>query len=171
VRNKRRESQENAMSPKHGLFLALALAGFAVPLGAASPEFRSDDLPGATIHRANERAYRTETIELPLAAKGQPGSRLEYKVHMKAGAALLYTLAASDPVVAEFHGEADANKAVMFYREEKAAKDSHGQFVAPMQGVHGWYLSNEQPVPVTVRLTISGYYELTPGLIPIAKPS
>ncbi len=27
-----------------------------------------------------------------------------------------------------------------------------------MKGVHGWYLSNEQAVPVTVRLTISGYF-------------
>ena len=153
--------------------LALTLSGclLAAPLVAASPELRSDDVPGATIHRATELAHRSDVIELQLAAKGQPNSRLEYKVHMQAGSALLYSLAASDPVISEFHGESDANKAVMFYREETAAKDSHGQFVAPMKGVHGWYLSNEQPVPVTVRLTISGYYELTPGLIPIAKPS
>jgi hypothetical protein len=151
--------------------LALLLAAIASPLAAASPELRSDDLPGSTIHRSVERAFRTDVIELPLAAKGQPGSRLEYKVHMKDGAILLYSLAAGTPVVAEFHGESDANKAVMFYREENAAQQSHGQFVAPMTGVHGWYLSNEQPVAVTVRLTISGYYELAPGLIPIAKPS
>lgn len=161
------------MSPRTCFRLSLGLAGLALAssLTAASPEFRSDDLPGATIHRAAETAFRTDTIELPLAAKGQPHSRLEYKVHMEAGAALLYTLVASSPVVSEFHGEGDSNKAVMFYREEKATEGSNGQFVAPMKGVHGWYLSNEQPVPVTVRLTISGYYKLEPGLIKIERPS
>lgn len=161
------------MHPKRAvsLILALGAAALASHLSAASPEFRSDDIPGATIHRASDGTYRTEVIELPLAAKGQPNSRLEYKVHMKAGDVLLYGLSAGTPVISEFHGEGDANKAVMFYREETAATDSHGQFVAPMTGVHGWYLSNEQAVPVTVRLTISGYYQPTPGLIKIAKPS
>jgi hypothetical protein len=148
---------------------ALALA--ASPIAAASPEFRSDDLPGMTIHRAADQAYRTDIIELELAPAGEPGSRLEYKVHMQAGDALLYALAGSEPVIAEFHGESDANKAVMFYREEASTAESFGQFVAPMTGVHGWYLANEQAVPVAVRLTISGRYELTPGLITIGSPA
>lgn len=151
--------------------LILAGAFLASPLAAASPELRSDDLPGSGIHRANEDAHRSDVIELKLAAKGQPNSRLEYKVHMQAGSALLYSLSSPSPVISEFHGESDANKAVMFYREETATQQSHGQFAAPMTGVHGWYLSNEQAVPVTVRLQISGYYKLEPGLIPIAKPS
>lgn len=154
-----------------GLTMTLASAGFATSLTAASPEFRSDDLPGAVIHRASDAAAQTEIIELPLAAKGQPHSRLEYKVHMQAGDVLLYSFAASAPVISEFHGEGDSNKAVMFYREEKATGESHGQFVAPMTGVHGWYFSNENTVPVTIRLQISGHYKVEPGLIQIAKPS
>ncbi len=43
---------------------------------------------------------------------------------MQAGHVLLYALAAS-PVVAEFHGELDANKAGMFYREEAATAKSY----------------------------------------------
>jgi len=137
----------------------------AMPVSAQSPEFRSDDLPPAPIHRATTEVYRTDTVELTLAPVGEQGARLEYKVHLAAGDALLYALAASAPVVAEFHGESDANKAVMFYREEAATEASYGQFVAPMTGVHGWYLANPHDVPVTVRLTLSGNYAVTPGLI------
>ncbi|HSJ78980.1 MAG TPA: hypothetical protein VK913_09640 [Erythrobacter sp.] len=148
--------------------LAVALAAttlVALPASAQSPEFRTDDLPGMTIHSATEVAHRSDTVELTLAPRGQTGSRLEYKVHMAAGDVLLYSLATSAPLVAEFHGESDANKAVMFYREEPAATESHGHLVAPMTGVHGWYISNEQDVPVAVRLTLAGHYEMTPGLI------
>ncbi len=41
---------------------------------------------------------------------------------MQAGSALLYSLVASAPVISEFHGESDANKGVMFYREETATR-------------------------------------------------
>lgn len=104
-------------------------------------------------------------IELTLAPKSEPGSRVEYKVHMRAGDVLLYALATSQPLLAEFHGESDANKAVMFYREQGSTSESYGQFVAPMTGVHGWYLANEQETPVSIRITLSGYYALEPGLI------
>jgi hypothetical protein len=157
--------------PSKPCLALIALVFAASPLAAASPEFRSDDLPGATIHRAADQVHRSDTIELTLAPATQSGSRLEYKVHMEAGNVLLYALAASDAVVSEFHGESDANKAVMFYREEPATAESYGQFVAPMTGVHGWYLANQSSAPVAIRLTISGYYTPTPGLITIGSPA
>jgi len=152
------------------LFTAALAAVVAAPLSAQSPEFRSTDLPGAVIHRGQDGPSRSDTVEFTLAARGQPGSRLEYKVHMQAGNAMLYQFTATEMIVAEFHGESDANKAVMFYQEDAAISDGYGQFVAPMTGVHGWYLANRGDVPVTIRLTLSGYYTVTPGLIPIATP-
>jgi len=153
------------------LCLAVAFASvLAAPVSAQSPEFRSSDLPGTAIHRPQPHTMQSGSIELTLQPQGQPGSRLEYKVHMQAGDAILYQLNASAPLVSEFHGESDANKAVMFYTEDAAISESYGQFVAPMTGVQGWYLANRQDVPVSVRLTISGYYTATPGLIPIATP-
>lgn len=145
---------------------ALALTALlGLPASAQSPEFRTDDLPGMSIHRAADQMHRADVVELTLAPMGQPGSRLEYKVHMQAGDVMLYALVASAPVVSEFHGESDANKAVMFYREEAATSENYGQLVAPMTGVQGWYLANEQDLPLTVRLTLSGHYTLTPGRI------
>lgn len=158
------------LKPRHGTALAVAVA-LAAPVGGQSPEFRSDDLQMPAIHRAQGHPASSDTIELALAPRTEGGSRLEYKVHMQAGDALFYRLESSHPVVSEFHGESDANRAVMFYREDTATAQSHGQFVAPMTGVHGWYLANRNDEPVTIRLTISGYYTLEPGLIPIAKPA
>ena len=98
------------------------------------------------------------------------GARLEYKVHMQAGNVMVYSVNASGPVINDFHGQADMNDAVLFYREEKAATATSGQFIAPTIGIHGWYLANTTDQPVTVKIRLAGYYELTPGLIPINRP-
>lgn len=148
--------------------LTLLAAGAAVAQ-TARPEIRSVDLPHLLIDRPQPTAYRSDDIELELAPAKMPGWRLEYKVDMKAGDALLYSLIASGPVISEFHNEIASNKAVMFYREEKATTASHGQFIAPALGAHGWYLANTTDKPVKIRLKLSGYYATTPGLIPIAK--
>jgi hypothetical protein len=95
---------------------------------------------------------------------------VEYKVDVGAGDALVYSLKADLPVISEFHGEAHATKTVVFYREETAMAASHGQFVAPMSGAHGWYLANPHEKPVTVRLQLSGYYRPAPGLLKIQRP-
>ena len=83
----------------------------------------------------------------------------------------LFELETADlPVISEFHGEAHATKTVVFYREETATTASHGQFVAPISGAHGWYLANPHDKPVTVRLQLSGYYKNSPGLLKIQRP-
>lgn len=157
-------------------WLRLALAAGALTLAAPAiaaeppPEFRSSDLPYLLVEKGQAQGFRTDEIELPLAAAKQPGSRLEYKVGMKAGDGLVYSLTATQPVISEFHGESKMNSAVMFYREDKATTATHGQFISPMEGAHGWYIANVSAAPVTIRLKLSGYYTLEPGLIPIAKP-
>lgn len=150
-------------------FTALMFTAFALATSASAanppPEFRSTDLPHLVVEKGQAQAYRTDVVEIPLAAAKQKGSRLEYKVHLHAGDAVVYSLTSTGPVVSEFHGESSANKAVMFYREDKATTATHGQFVAPMGGAHGWYLANTTDAPVTVRLQLAGYYTVEPGLI------
>ncbi|WP_235536569.1 hypothetical protein, partial [Phenylobacterium sp. Root700] len=134
----------------------LALAAPAIAQEASPPEFRSSDLPQLAVEKKQDKVFRTDVIEIPLAATKQLGSRTEYILSMKAGDALVYSLTASKPVHSEFHGASDASKAVMFYREETATSATHGQLVAPMTGAHGWYLANTNDTPITVRLQISG---------------
>ncbi len=148
--------------------LSLLAAG-SVAAQTPRPEVRSADLPHLMIDRPQTAPFHSDEITLQLKPAKTPGWRLEYKVAMKAGDALLYSLTASEPVISEFHNEMASNKAVMFYREEAATTASHGQFIAPGDGDHGWYIANTTDKPVTVKLKLSGYYTAGPGLIPIAK--
>lgn len=149
--------------------LYLFATGHAIAQTPPRPEVRTADLPHLMIDRPQQAAYRSDEIEFELKPAKVPGWRLEYKVSMNAGDALLYSLTANAPVISEFHNEITSNKAVMFYREEQATTASHGQFIAPAAGAHGWYIANTTDKPVTVRLKLSGYYTTTPGLMTMAK--
>ena len=151
--------------------LALSvLATSALGQPKSPPELRSSEMPHLMVDRAHKAPFRSDVIEISLAPATQTGSRVEYKVDVSAGDALVYSLTADAPVISEFHGEAHATKTVVFYREETATTASHGQFTAPMSGAHGWYLANPHDRPVTVRLQLAGYYKTAPGLLKIQRP-
>lgn len=44
-------------------------------------------------------------------------------------------------------------------------EQSSGTLTAPLEGIHGWYFANPQFEPVTVELTLAGFYRLEPGII------
>lgn len=145
------------------VFAAAALLGAAVCAAPAlaQQEVRASSMPLLLIERSQDTAFRSDEIELELPPQGQDGSQMEYKLAMTAGQFALYSLTASHPVTAEFHGHAVTGEGVIFYREQAEATESHGQFIAPMDGIHGWYLSNPHDHPVSVTIRAAGYYELT----------
>jgi len=147
--------------------VATALVAFAATAAEERPYIRSTELPHLGIDKAQAAAFRTDTVEIKLAPAKQSGWRTEYKVTVNAGDALVYSLTATAPVISEFHNEIKPSGAVMFYREEKATTASHGQFVSPANGEHGWYVANTTDKPVTVTLKLSGYYTVKPGFIEI----
>lgn len=164
------------LAPRTAIVAALTVAAVAVAATGAlaqpkpPPELRAGEAPHLMMERPQAAAFRSDVVEIALAPASQSGSRAEYKVDVKAGDALVYSIVADQPVISEFHGEAHATKTVIFYREETAMSASHGQFVAPVSGAHGWYLANPHERPVTVRLKLSGYYRLEPGLLKIQRP-
>lgn len=108
--------------------------------------------------------FHSDTIEIPLPAQ----SDLEYKLQMKQGDALMYsidygTLADASLVTSEFHGHtekrADGVGDLMFYSKTDGTAQ-HGQFVAPWDGVQGWYLKNDSTGDIAVTLKVAGFYEL-----------
>lgn len=108
--------------------------------------------------------YRTDTIDIPLG----PGGELEYKLDLEEGAVIVYewnalNLTNADELWSEFHGHTervgDAQGNLMFYRNAAGASEK-GALVAPFKGIHGWYLRNDSSENITVRLEVSGYYEL-----------
>jgi hypothetical protein len=113
-------------------------------------------------------AFRTDTVDIPLAASGSADGRsdLEWKVRMKGGESLVYSWsvdAPQDEFYSDFHGESapTPDVKVATYRKGSGVA-SNGSIVAPFDGIHGWYLQNQAERPVVVHLQISGFYELPP---------
>lgn len=102
--------------------------------------------------------YRTDTIKIPLGPDGE----LEYKVAMKAGEAMVYSWAVDkESVYFDFHGEPSNDpKHATRYREEQENTKSSGAFVAPFEGIHGWFWLNLSGKPIVVTLKMSGFYQL-----------
>lgn len=126
----------------------------------------------ATAARSYDKPFRTDLIEVPLVAKGNRAGyfELEYKVAMKAGQSFVYSWevegSADAQLYADLHAETPKpNVRVIEFKQEDALK-SHGAIVAPVDGDYGWYWLNKSTGPVTVRLRLSGFYELIPAGAP-----
>ena len=110
--------------------------------------------------------WRSETIDIPVPANG---GELEYKLTLKKGDALVYSISYGDiehpgMMVSEFHGHTekarDGNGDLMFYSKSGGVAQS-GSFSAPWDGIHGWYLKNDSTKDVVVKLEVAGFYEHT----------
>lgn len=113
-------------------------------------------------------AFRTDTVDIPLAAAGDADHRdqLEWKVRMKAGDTLVYSWHANvsaEQFYVDFHGQTDPTPdvKVLTYRKGQAAT-GNGAVVAQFDGIHGWYIQNQSEQPVTVRLQLGGFYQMRP---------
>jgi hypothetical protein len=116
-------------------------------------------------------AYRTDGVEIPLAASGDERRRdeLEYKVRMRAGDSLVYAwsvpVANPQEFYFDFHGETPpvgGGEAKVVEYKQATGTSSNGTLIAPIPGVHGWYLQNQSVKPVVVKLHLAGFYELVP---------
>ncbi len=107
--------------------------------------------------------WRTDVIDVSVPA----GKGLEYKLTMKKGEGLVYhvsygTLADPATMLTEFHGhtnQVDGVGDLMFYSKTGGTPES-GVFTAPWDGIHGWYLKNDSPKDVVVKLELAGFYAL-----------
>jgi hypothetical protein len=88
-----------------------------------------------------------------------PGKFVEYKYRIDKGASMLYSWRATATVDYDFHTEpenTDSSAAVSF---DKGTADARlGSYVAPFDGIHGWYWKNGGQDAVTVTLTSAGFY-------------
>ena len=107
--------------------------------------------------------WRTDAVDVAVPA----GKGLEYNLTMKKGDTLVYnisygTLSEPGKMVSEFHGHTRQVNGVgdlMFYSKSDGSPQS-GSFTAPWDGIHGWYLKNESPNDVVVKLELAGFYAL-----------
>jgi hypothetical protein len=100
--------------------------------------------------------FRTDEIEIPVG----PGKGLEYKVKVKTGGTFVYSWESDKEIYYDFHGEQTSDPTVARSYIAGSASEAAGSLVAPFEGIHGWFLRNDQKDPIQVHLQISGFYEL-----------
>jgi hypothetical protein len=124
--------------------------------GPAGPQ-----VTGAFI--SQPKRYKLDSREMVL----DPGEGMEIKYNMKKGGGLIYSWSAEQPLLFEFHGQPnvrppDSSRDYFESYElgDKVGKrESHGTFVAPSTGIHGWYWQNTSAEPVKLKLVSAGFYD------------
>ena len=99
--------------------------------------------------------YRSDQVEFPLA----PFESVEYKYTLRQGQAIVFSWHSDGEVVYDFHSEQagqDPEDAVSFLLGRGAIQ--HGTYVAPFDGIHGWFWENRGAQEVIVKLQASGYF-------------
>jgi hypothetical protein len=104
-----------------------------------------------------DSVYKTEEQSITLA----PNKGAEIKAVMQEGDAFVFNWKSDSPVNFDMHGEPFGAKNNEFtsYWKDVLKSESHGAFTAPFGGTHGWYWRNRSSEPVTVTVTVSGYFE------------
>jgi hypothetical protein len=116
-------------------------------------------LPNPAVHQAEERPIQTRTLTLTLEA----GQETEIKTVLRTSKVIVYTWKAEGgPVYCDLHGHDPAAGQDFFvrYREDQeGATEVTGSLVAPFDGEHGWYWLNINEEPVTITLTVTGFFD------------
>jgi len=123
------------------------------------------DVPLAeNVYFEDRPEYLSDQVVIPVPAN----SDLEYMLEMKQGYSVSYewlSIDVTNPelLLAEFHGHtirtSDEPGNVMFYKQGRGNSET-GYLVAPFDGEHGWYFSNESDMDLSITLTLSGYYTI-----------
>jgi hypothetical protein len=151
---------------------ALILVAFVLPAEYAIDPFGIGRLSGldalgtskaakpiTEVVHAHPRKYYSGNIAIEVAGKEE----LEYKATLALGEPMLYSWRVQGgPVYFEFHGEPTQGTWPQgYYRSyeiQQRATESHGSFIAPFTGQHGWYWRNLSDEPAVITLQASGYY-------------
>jgi hypothetical protein len=92
-----------------------------------------------------------------------PGQETEVKAKMREAKVILYTwTSVGGPAYSDLHGHDPAAGSEFFvrYREDQnGATEVTGSLVAPFDGEHGWYWVNINDVPITITLTVTGFFD------------
>lgn len=124
-------------------------------------------LPNPAVSQLEAAAPRTETITVKLDAD----AKTEIKAKLPKGKMLLYSWQVDGgKVYVDFHGHDPSlgDKFWVRYSEQDGVSGASGSLVAPFTGEHGWYWLNVTDGPVTIRLTVTGYFTeiVNYGIIP-----
>jgi hypothetical protein len=116
-------------------------------------------LPNPNVHQPGDAAPGTRTMTVEL----EPGAETEIKAVLRESQVITYTWSVDDGIVySDFHGhtpEFGEDFWVRYQEDQQGSAGEHGSLVAPFSGEHGWYWVNLEDHPVTVTLTVTGYFD------------
>ena len=112
--------------------------------------------PAATVKKSTV-PYRSEEMELTL----QPDEGAEIKTAMRGGEQFVFVWSApGGKLDFDMHGERpNAGDQFTSYWKGQQQASAQGTFIAPFDGSHGWYWRNRNTQPVTIKLSVSGFFD------------
>jgi len=116
-------------------------------------------LPNPNVHQPEDAPPTTQTISVVLAVDAET----EVKAVLGENQVIVYSWAVDEGIVySDFHGhnpEYGSDFWVRYQEDQQGSSGENGSLVAPFEGEHGWYWVNLNDHPVTVTLTVTGYFE------------
>ena len=116
-------------------------------------------LPNPAVHQREDRPIQTRTMTVML----ESGQETEVKTVLRTSKVVTYTWKTDGGLVyCDLHGHDPAAGQEFFvrYREDQeGATEATGSLVAPFDGEHGWYWLNISEGPVTITLTVTGFFD------------
>jgi len=115
-------------------------------------------LPNPAIHQEADTAPQTRMMTVTIPAEAET----EIKTVLTEGKVILYSWSVDrGDIYSDFHGHDPAVSSEFWvrYREHQESAGGNGSLVASFNGEHGWYWLNYNEYPVTVTLTVIGYFD------------
>ena len=134
------------------MLIGYQLGGYATE-GETTTITLADD--SASPINAHQDTWMADEISFTLP----PGDYVEYKYRMDKTAPILYSWQATATVEYDFHTEPQneaSSESISF--DFGTADMRAGSYVAPFDGMHGWYWKNPTAISVTITLSSSGFY-------------
>ncbi len=146
-------------NPSRTLEIADVLGGNEGVREVEVPDFGEPvPLPNTGIHQDQPEPADTRTLEIVIG----PDEETEIKTVLREGKVVTYSWQVDQgSVYSDFHGHDPAvgNSFFVRYREHQEGSGHHGSLVAPFDGEHGWYWVNYNEFPVTITLTVTGFFD------------
>lgn len=115
-------------------------------------------LPNSAVFQGHTAAAKMDALTITL----KPGEQTEIKTLLKAAQVVTFSWQAEGGrVYTDYHGHEPGagNDFWVRYEEQQSGTEGSGSLVAPFDGEHGWFWLNISEQPVTIKLSVNGYYE------------
>jgi len=115
-------------------------------------------LPNPAVFQDQAEAPKTRTLTIELPSDGET----EVKLKLQEGKVAMFSWQVDQGTLyVDMHGHDPSFGPDFFvrYKEEDEGTGGHGSLTAPFSGEHGWFWLNYNEFPVTITLTVTGYFD------------